>query len=266
MHATEFFSFLWNDYITMAPQAEKVRQIFQATEGVVINDHVAFRTFADTPMALDKLEPIILALGYTFQDDYDFAAKKLRARSYIHADSTQPKIFLSELLTPLLSDEARAIISKYTNQIPADVEMQPSLFWSGRHWAMPTLQEYRELLEESEYAGWLLAMGIRANHFTASINHMTSTQCIREVLDRVKAGGYAVNTVGGEVKGTPDVLLEQGSTLADQLSFVFGCGAQQEIPTCFYEFAKRYADARGEIYQGFIAANADKIFESTNAT
>ncbi len=38
-----------------------------------------------------------------------------------------------------------------------------------------------------------------------------------------------------------------------------------EIPSCFYEFAKRYPQADGELYTGFVAASADKIFESTNA-
>ncbi len=32
----------------------------------------------------------------------------------------------------------------------------------------------------------------------------------------------------------------------------------------FYEFAKRYPTANGKLYQGFVAASADKFFESTN--
>jgi len=36
------------------------------------------------------------------------------------------------------------------------------------------------------------------------------------------------------------------------------------VPSCYYEFAKRYADKSGEIYQGFVTTSADKIFESTN--
>jgi hypothetical protein len=36
------------------------------------------------------------------------------------------------------------------------------------------------------------------------------------------------------------------------------------VPACYYEFARRYPIANGELYQGFIAASADKIFESTN--
>jgi hypothetical protein len=36
----------------------------------------------------------------------------------------------------------------------------------------------------------------------------------------------------------------------------------KEIPS--YEFALRYPMENGELYQGFIAASADKIFESTD--
>ncbi|MDP7591589.1 MAG: DUF1338 domain-containing protein, partial [Litorilituus sp.] len=38
-----------------------------------------------------------------------------------------------------------------------------------------------------------------------------------------------------------------------------------DIPSCFYEFAKRYTSEDGKLYTGFVAASADKIFESTNA-
>ena len=36
------------------------------------------------------------------------------------------------------------------------------------------------------------------------------------------------------------------------------------IPSCYYEFAKRYSDSSGKLCQGFVAKFADKIFESTN--
>jgi len=39
---------------------------------------------------------------------------------------------------------------------------------------------------------------------------------------------------------------------------------KKEIPSCYFEFAKRYLLDSGELYQGFIAKSADKIFESTN--
>ena len=37
-----------------------------------------------------------------------------------------------------------------------------------------------------------------------------------------------------------------------------------EIPSCYYEFARRYPDHDGNLYSGFIAKSADKIFESTD--
>lgn len=45
----------------------------------------------------------------------------------------------------------------------------------------------------------------------------------------------------------------------------FAGGKTAKIPSCYYEFARRYPDPRtGRVYDGFVAASADKIFESTN--
>lgn len=264
MNTETFFAELWCDYTSITPQAEQVKQIFATTDGEVINDHVAFRTFANTPLQLDNLEPLILSLGYERQDSYNFEAKKLHAYSFIHTDPKAPKIFVSELLTDQLSDKSQAIINKYTQQIEAKA-LNLSVFWSGRHWDMPSFDEYQTLMAETEYGAWLLAIGVRVNHFTVSVNHLTSSDTLQDVLRRVKEAGFAVNTVGGEVKGTPADLLEQGSTMADRQAFEFAGGETHEIPTCFYEFALRHADIEKNLYQGFIAANADKIFESTNA-
>lgn len=270
MNPVQFFDNLWQDYISISPQAEVIRKVFEATDGEVINDHVAFRTFAHTPLQLDNLEPLVLAMGYSLQDEYQFKAKKLRARSYIHPDSSVPKIFISELLTEQLSESAQNILAKYTAEITSK-PVDQSVFWSARHWSAPSFEDYKTLMQETEYGAWLLAIGIRVNHFTVSINHLKSvaelkdTAQIQRVLDRVKEAGYAVNTSGGEVKGTPAALLEQGSTMADRQPVEFAGDETYEIPTCFYEFALRYPNADGEVYQGFIEANADKIFESTSA-
>lgn len=265
---TEFYQSLWHDYLLIAPQVEKVHQLFATTDGVVVNDHVAFRTFAHTPVSLDKLETVILSLGYERQDSYQFKEKKLRAHSYIHPDNQVPKVFCSELLTEQLSEASQAIIARYTDQISEATALTPELFWSGRHWNAPTWDEYQQVLAESEYGAWLLALGLRANHFTVSVNHLKSSHSIEEVLHRVKQAGFSVNTSGGEVKGSPAALLEQGSTMADKMMILFAGDDPHEIPTCFYEFARRYPDPdnANKLYQGFREANADKIFESTHAS
>lgn len=271
MNVEQFFSQLWRDYTEITPQAEQIKQLFAATDGVVVNDHVAFRTFADTPLKLDNLEPLLLTLGYERQDGYQFEAKKLRAYSFIHPNPCIPKVFCSELLTDQLSRKSQEIIARYTRQIkapssdkPLDQALDLSVFWSARHWDMPSWDDYQTLMMETEYGAWLLAIGIRVNHFTVSVNHLSSTDSLGEVLQRVKNAGFSINSVGGEIKGSPEDLLEQGSTMADRLALTFADGDVHEIPTCFYEFAQRHEDIGNELYQGFVAANADKIFESTS--
>ncbi len=264
MNVQTFFTTLWQDYLAIAPQASAIRQLFLQTDAEVINDHVAFRTFAECPLDLAALQPVVLGMGYKVQDDYQFNEKKVCARSYIHPDPKVPKIFLSELERHKLSSTAQAILARYCAQIEV-AQLTPAIFWSGRHWDMPSLQDYQALLAESEYAAWLVTIGLRVNHFTVSINHLTSSQDIHALLQRVEDAGFTINSSGGRVKGSPECLLEQGSTMAERMEVTFAGGEKHSVPTCFYEFAKRYPDASGELYQGFVSANADKIFESTAA-
>ena len=53
------------------------------------------------------------------------------------------------------------------------------------------------------------------------------------------------------------------STRAEQI-VVDLAGESVKLPSCYYEFAKRYALPSGELFQGFVPASADKIFESTD--
>ena len=69
---------------------------------------------------------------------------------------------------------------------------------------------------------------------------------------------------GGKIKGSPEVLLEQAATLADRVRLRFADGSEHEIPSCYYEFARRYPQPDGKLYPGFVAASADSLFESTN--
>ena len=93
----------------------------------------------------------------------------------------------------------------------------------------------------------------------------------RESQDRIKKiqalkdADYRLNMSGGEIKGSEEVLLKQSSTMADTAIATFSDG-ELEIPSCFYEFAERFNMANGNEYTGFVAASADKIFESTNVS
>jgi len=87
---------------------------------------------------------------------------------------------------------------------------------------------------------------------------------IEDVNEYLKQQNFELNTSGGEIKGNEDVCLKQSSTMANMVDWKFEDGTYP-IRSCFYEFAERFAMNNGELYQGFVAASADKIFESTNA-
>jgi len=261
MDRADFFAALWRDFERIAPQAAAIRQQLESSGERVENDHVAFRSFEGTALGIEALEPVILALGYRQLDEYRFEAKHLRARAYLCPGS--PRIFLSELLSDELGPGARETIAGLVAEVPAGFVAGPEVFWAGRPWPPLPFADYQRLADESEYAGWLAALGLRPNHFTVSINALEALPDVASVLAFVEDAGYAVNEAGGRVKGTPEDLLEQGSTLADRVEVAFADGTHR-IPTCYYEFALRHRDAGGALYQGFVPASADRIFESTS--
>ncbi len=263
MTPEEFFDHLWKDYIAIAPAAGVLHEAVTQRGETVVNDHIAFRTYDRAPVNLETLEKHILAIGYERFAPYHFEDKKLRAFGYLHPKG-YPRIFLSELETKHFSPFLRSAVDAMCSEVdPARAE-DPSILWSGRPWRPVPFETYEKLLAESEYAGWVAALGLRANHFTISVNDLKTMTTLQELLDFVEAQGYPLNTSGGRIKGSPEVLLEQASTLADRAEVDFSGGVRQVIPTCYYEFARRYPDAQGNLYQGFVAASADKIFESTN--
>lgn len=261
MQRARFFEELWEDFVQIAPQAAAIRELLLSRGETVDNDHVAFRTFDLSPVGIEALEPLITALGYRLLDEYAFSDKHLRARAYTCAGS--PRIFLSELLTSELSAWAREQVSKLVEQVPSDFVQGPEVFWAGRPWAPLAYVDYQRLSDESEYAGWLAALGFHANHFTVSINALRELTDVQSVLRFVEEAGYRVNEAGGRVKGSAAVLLEQGSTLADRVAVPFRDGPEV-VPTCYYEFALRHLDQDGRLYEGFVPKSADRIFESTH--
>jgi len=117
------FSNMWDDYVTITPSAHKIHALLAGEENTndIVNDHVAFRTFALDKTRLDKLAAHFLALGYEAKGDYDFEAKKLTAKHFEHPDDTKPKVFISELRVNELSETAQTIIKKLVAQMPESV-------------------------------------------------------------------------------------------------------------------------------------------------
>ena len=254
-----FFDALWLQYQEITPQATAIHDLFERKGETVVNDHVAFRTFADSPISLKQMEPALFDLGYEAFDEYHFEQKKLYAKSYNHPES-DTKIFLSELLWKELSEPSQSLIQPLLKQVDPN---RAYGFSDGRIWAMPSHQDYETLLSESEYAAWMSVWGLRANHFTVYVNQLNNLTHLNDVVALLKEHDYALNEQGGVIKGTEDIGLIQSSTLADKVEVTFACGTKAEVPSCYYEFAQRFK-VNGELYKGFVTASADKIFESTH--
>lgn len=257
-----FFAALWADYVAIAPSAALIHSMFRERGERVLNDHVAFRTFSGPQIGIEALEPHLLALGYSRHDPYRFEAKRLDAWSYLPPDPKFPRIFLSELKREEFGGEVRNIIDRLASSISEEAAVSLDVFHGGRLWPGITLREYETLAEESEYAAWLASLGMHANHFTISVNELVQTPTLESVLDYVEAAGHPISVAGGRVKGSAEVLLAQGSTRADRVAVELADGLL-EVPTCYTEFALRFRDEAGELYQGFVPASADRIFEST---
>lgn len=264
MKLKSIFERLWEQYSSQNPSAGQIHKLFNSPDRPVINDHVAFRTFNDPRVNIDILAKPFIDAGYEPMGDYNFEAKKLKARHYeIPGSPESPRVFISELELEKFSPFLQSTIRENLDSVAADVLASPDLIFKGTIFSQLSYDTYSRLREESEYAAWLYIFGFRANHFTVSINYLRDFEDIGEVNEFLKQKGYSLNTSGGEIKGTPAQLLEQSSTLADRVEVDFIEG-KYIVPSCYYEFAKRYKDKSGKLFSGFIAGSADKIFESTD--
>lgn len=262
--AQNLFDRIWKDYTQQNPELKRIHDLFVEQGETVANDHIAFRTFNDPRVNIDVLSKAFIEVGYEYRGEYHFKEKHLYARHFELARfKDAPRVFISELKLEEMSEAFRVQAKQMIDAIPEALLQSPEFIISGNVWGTPSYKIYEQLRKESEYAAWLYAFGFRANHFTVSINSLKKLDTIQKVNQFLKDRGFLLNSVGGEIKGTPEELLEQSSTKASIKGIDFEEGIT-EIPTSYYEFARRYPDKGGRLYGGFIAQSADKIFESTD--
>ena len=263
MTVDDLLDALWRDYVATTPQAERIHWLLGERGEIVQNDHVALRTYAMRGIGIDALAKPFEALGWRVQSDrYRFDDKKLVARYWRHENPALPKVFISELCVAELAPGSQQIIDNLVAQLPAGFGERPDLPWAGRPWQLRRA-EYESLLIESEYAAWVAAFGFRVNHFTVDVNALTTFPDLESINAFLIDHGFTLNESGGVIKGAPQQCLEQSSTRADSIVVEFA-DQSVRIPSCYYEFARRYRLPSGELFQGFVPASADKIFESTD--
>jgi len=264
MELDHIFIKLWNDYASLNPSVQRIKDLFEQENETVLNDHIAFRTFDHPLMNLEVLSKLFLKYGYVEKQDYHFEEKHLYAKHYEHKEiPNAPRVFISELKLKELSKQLQQIVNEIIKPVPPKTFASEELLFSGRVWELPSFKIYNTLRNESEYAAWLYVFGFRANHFTVSINDLKTLNSVEKVNAFLKLKGFLINDSGGEIKGSASELLEQSSIKSEIIKVDFKEGIF-DIPGCYYEFAKRYTDTDGKLYSGFIAKSADKIFESTD--
>jgi hypothetical protein len=236
------------------------------------NDHIAFRTLGVENLGIGSLERIFLHLGYNKRDYYFFPEKKLDAYWYSPPLKGLPRIFISALRVNDLSPESQQIIRAYTNAVKKDPVDALDLNSSGAideylhrsSWGLPWLRDYETLSLESEYAAWAIYNRYYLNHFTMSVHNLPKGYDNLENFNIfLEKQGFILNSSGGKIKTSPDVLLLQSSTVAEMVNARFMNGEEKMIPGSYVEFAERRVAPDGNLREGFEAANANKIFEST---
>lgn len=279
---------LFNHYRANVQDVDKITQALLdkniiSSQSEIVNDHIAFRTLGVPHLGIQSFEKIFLKYGYTREDYYYFDQKKLDAYWYSSPSPEYPRIFVSELRVEQLSEEARNIIYKYTKNIISDPVDKLDLengqavadFLQKALWDLPTSHEYQRLLEESEYAAWVIYNRYYLNHYTISIHELEQGyNTLEEFNDFLESIGIKLNSSGGKIKISEDGLLKQSSTVSALYDATFADGKTLPIAGSYVEFAERKIlpeyqgmdpkDIRPQHRRdGFETNNADKIFEST---
>lgn len=250
------------------------------------NDHIAFRTLGVPHLGIASFEKIFQHYGYQKRDYYYFEGKKLDAYWFSPPEAHYPRIFVSELRVKELSSNAQSIIHSYTEGVQSDPVDSLDLndgaavdaFLHQPLWRTPSLEDYLALLQESEYAAWVIYNRYYLNHFTISVHNLPEGyNTVATFNGFLEKQGIKLNDSGGKVKESPDGGLLQSSTVAQMLEAGFANGEKHLISGSYVEFAERrilpeYASLpldqiqRQHRRDGFEASNADKIFESTYTT
>lgn len=279
---------LMRRYKERVPDVSSIIEVMMAEDIIqsgdeIENDHIAFRTLGVPFLGIQSLEKIFLHYGYKKRDHYFFPEKKLDAYWYAPPNEMLPRIFISELRVADLSDAAREIIYKYTRGLVSDPVEDLNLddpfmvdqFLHSSLWGVPHYHEFLTLLQESEYAAWVIYNRYYLNHFTISVHNLgEGYNTIADFNWFLESNGFLLNDSGGKIKQSADSLLLQSSTVSKKVEAMFAGGDKHAIAGSYVEFAERRLLPQFRNYpvqqikrehrrEGFEANNADKIFEST---
>lgn len=268
---------LWGKYLKEVPYASMYMDYLKKNNGELVWDHVAFRTIDETGY-FDKIEDFFVSHGYEFKETYEFKEKKLIAHYLKPPTKDLPRVFISTFsiynMRPSIYRLIKQIISTQED-VNIELKFEPLKFKR-----LPTLEEFRQIESESEYAAWVLAFGNKVNHFTSFVNkdkiykpyyiycsssdpdwidkakHKNSLDEFEWLVEELQKFGIPMK---GNIEGEPHSKLRQTSTKACKLPVQLA-DCTIEYPYAYMEFAKRgYV-----LFDGFITDQAKELFKMTD--
>lgn len=290
-----FLEELWTRYLQRVEYARTYRDLVENRGGNAVNDHIAFRTIngplgegQSYPSGIEGISRVVTGLGYKPKADYKFSDKHLTATHFEHEDSSLPKIFVSQLEVAELDEVTQKhIIEATANAVDhwesfgdklegdalhardeAKILENLLLFFFGnaRPWSPPREETIRAVNEVSQYAAWTLLHGNSVNHFTAYVNNQNVGEWpdIDATVAGLRKAGVPMKE---KVEGQPGSILRQSATqpVTEITAVVDSEGNHKWIkwPYAYYEIAERGLDENGNLFSGFLGAQATHLFEMT---
>jgi len=290
---------LWTTYRQRVTHADRYCELITQRGGTVVNDHIAFRSFATPtlgqPSGIRALARLFEALGYQQQGEYEFPETHLNAVHLEHPADDFPRLFISQLevndLPPVAADairdavapgnsrfnyptelimqlEARALAD---SNIDAAAEQLADVF--VRPWNPPPRSVIEPVNQHSQYAAWTLLHGNAPNHFTALVNKQNVAEWpdIESTMAGLRDAGVPIKDT---IEGEPGGLLRQSATHAVRGSFdvteADGSIGQIDWTYAYYEIAQRgyLAKDSGELkmFGGFFGNQTTGLFEMTRVS
>ncbi len=294
--ALKLLDSLWEKYIERVSYAQKYVDLVTEKGGIVVNDHIALRTFnthtGEQPEGIRAIKHILNCLEYAPAGTYEFTKKRLKAVHFEHPDPIFPKIFVSQLEVDLLPGWAQTIIKNAVKDTPyiisdRSIELLSVLKQEGelprvagealvvdlvqyfrRPWKVPQKDDVLKLNDISQYAAWVLLHGNSVNHFTAFINYQSVPEW-PDLETTCKALAQAGIPMKEALEGKKGSRLQQSATQAvkEEVEVKGDDGIEKITWTyAYYELAERgYINEKGKeiLFSGFLGEQAAHLFDLT---
>lgn len=293
--AVELFDTLWARYRERVSYVQVYERIVAEAGATFINDHIAFRTFANQhpTTGIASLSRIFEALDYRPAGVYHFPKKHLNAIHYQHPQPAFPKLFISELKTWELRDASQEIItsalashrdplaaptlnslSRLDHSPPsATLLTEVAEYLQHLPWNLPDRAAVDTVNEESQYAAWVLVHGYNVNHFTSLVNShdVDSLNGLEKTIAALREAGVPMKL---EIEGEAGSKLRQSATEAVTVDVdvsVDGNDTTMPWTYAYFELAERNEVIDPETgqqvrFEGFLGPQATNLFEMTRVS